>query len=228
MIDRTQRTFLEHTRAVAHPPTSVLIVDDDDFTRLTLTAVVKSLDYDVVADAGDAVSAIDAARAERPDAAILDLDLGEGPTGIDVAHGLRAVHPEIGIVILSSYADPRLMGRRSRPMPEGSQFLSKQDVAEAGAIDQALRLAIAMGDSDAARATSVSLTDSQIEIMRLVAAGYSNAEIAKRLWLTEAAVNRAITRLVKHLQLEVTKELNARVLIASEYSTLIGKPVTRG
>lgn len=219
---------MPHTRAVAHPPTSVLIVDDDDFTRLTLTAVVKSLDYDVVADAGDAVGAIDAARAERPDAAILDLDLGEGPTGIDVAHGLRAVHPDIGIVILSSYADPRLMGRRSRPMPEGSQFLSKQDVAEAGAIDQALRLAIAMGDSDAASATSVSLTDSQIEIMRLVAAGYSNAEIAKRLWLTEAAVNRAITRLVKHLQLEVTKELNARVLIASEYSTLIGKPVTRG
>jgi DNA-binding NarL/FixJ family response regulator len=207
---------------------SVLIVDDDDFTRLTLTAVVKSLDYDVVADAGDAVGAIDAARAERPHAAIVDLDLGEGPTGIDVAHGLRAVRPDIGIVILSSYADPRLMGRRSRPMPEGSQFLSKQDVAEAGAIDQALRLAIAMGDSDTASASPVSLTDSQIEIMRLVAAGYSNAEIAKRLWLTEAAVNRAITRLVKHLQLEVTKELNARVLIAREYSTLIGKPVTHG
>ncbi len=213
---------------MTHSPTSVLIVDDDDFTRLTLTAVMKSLDYDVVADARDAVSAIDAARLEHPDAAIVDLDLGEGPTGIDVAHGLRTVSPRIGIVILSSYADPRLMGRRSRPMPEGSQFLSKQDVAEAGAIDQAVRLAIAMGDSDAASGSPVSLTDSQIEIMRLVAAGYSNAEIAKRLWLTEAAVNRAITRLVKHLQLEVTKELNARVLIAREYSTLIGKPVTHG
>lgn len=209
-------------------PLRVVIVDDDDFTRLTLSAVVRSLGHEVVGEARDPVGAIDAARAARPDAAIVDLDLGEGPTGIDVAHGLRNVLPHIGIVILSSYADPRLMGRRSRPMPPGSQYVSKQEVADASVIADALRVSTSRSESSDAGVSPVGLTDSQIEVMRLVAAGYSNAEIAKRLWLTEAAVNRAITRLVKHLRLEVTKELNARVLIAREYSSLIGKPVTHG
>ena len=155
----------------------VVIVDDDDFTRLTLSAVVRSLGHEVVGEARDPVGAIDAARAARPDAAIVDLDLGEGPTGIDVAHGLRNVLPHIGIVILSSYADPRLMGRRSRPMPPGSQYVSKQEVADASVIADALRVSTSRSESSDAGVSPVGLTDSQIEVMRLVAAGYSNAEI---------------------------------------------------
>jgi len=212
---------------------TVLIVDDDDFTRITLRAVVTSLGYTVAGDTGDVVGAMDIGRATRPHLAIVDLDLGEGPTGIDTAHGLRGILPDIGIVILSSYADPRLMGRRSRPMPPGSQFLSKQDVGDAESIDQALRKALQnqqmTQSAEATKAASaLSLTDAQIEIMRLIAAGYSNAEIAKQLWITEAAVNRAVTRLVKHLKLDVTKEHNARVLIARAYNELIGKSATHG
>ena len=211
----------------------VLIVDDDDFTRITLRAVVTALGYTVAGDAGDVVGAMDVGRATCPHLAIVDLDLGEGPTGIDAAHGLRGILPGIGIVILSSYADPRLMGRRSRPMPPGSQYLSKQDVGDADTIGQALRRALesqqVMEPASATEpASSLSLTDAQIETMRLIAAGYSNAEIAKRLWITEAAVNRAVTRLVKHLKLDVTKEHNARVLIARAYNELIGKSATHG
>lgn len=202
----------------------VLLVDDDDFTRMTLRAVLASLDYDVIGDAANVVSAMDLARAERPDLAVIDLDLGEGPTGIDLAHGLRTLVPSIGLVVLSSYADPRLIGRRTRPLPDGTQYLSKQSVGDARVLDEALRKSLDR-DGTGAPAEGTALTDAQIEMMRLIATGYSNAEIAKRMWITEDGVNRAVTRLVKQLGLQVTKERNTRVLISRAYADLAGRAV---
>ncbi len=202
----------------------VLLVDDDDFTRMTLRAVLASLDYDVIGDSATVVGAMDIARAQRPELAVIDLDLGEGPTGIDLAHGLRALVPGIGLVMLSSYADPRLIGRRTRPLPDGTQYLSKQGVGDASRLDAALARALDHEDT-ATPAEGTALTDSQIEIMRLIAAGYSNAEIAKRMWITEDGVNRAVTRLVKQLGLQVSKEHNTRVLISRAYAELAGRTV---
>ena len=51
----------------------VLLVDDDDFTRMTVRAVLASLDYDVIGDAANVVTAMDLARAGRPDLAVIDL-----------------------------------------------------------------------------------------------------------------------------------------------------------
>ena len=202
----------------------VLLVDDDDFTRMTLRAVLASLDYDVIGDAANVVAAMDLARAERPDLAVIDLDLGEGPTGIDLAHGLRTLVPSIGLVMLSSYGDPRLIGRRTRPLPDGTQYLSKQGVGDASVLKAALRKSLDRDDT-ATPAEGTALTDAQIEMMRLIAAGYSNAEIAKRMWITEDGVNRAVTRLVKQLGLQVAKERNTRVLISRAYADLAGRAV---
>lgn len=202
----------------------VLLVDDDDFTRMTLRAVLASLDYDVIGDAANVVAAMDLARAERPDLAVIDLDLGEGPTGIDLAHGLRALLPGIGLVMLSSYADPRLIGRRTRPLPNGTQYLSKQSVGDASVLRAALHTSLDR-DGTGVPAEGTALTDAQIEMMRLIATGYSNAEIAKRMWITEDGVNRAVTRLVKQLGLQVAKERNTRVLISRAYADLAGRAV---
>lgn len=202
----------------------VLLVDDDDFTRMTLRAVLASLDYDVIGDAANVVAAMDLARAGRPDLAVIDLDLGEGPTGIDLAHGLRTLVPAIGLVMLSSYADPRLIGRRTRPLPDGTQYLTKQNVGDARVLDEALRRSLDR-DGSAVTTEGTPLTDAQIEMMRLISAGYSNAEIAKRMWITEDGVNRAVTRLVKQLGLQVSKEHNTRVLISRAYAGLAGRTV---
>ena len=212
------------TPRTAGSPHRVIIVDDDDFTRMTLRAVLASLDYAVVGDAAHIVGAMDMARNERPDLAVIDLDLGEGPTGVDLAHGLRSLLPSIGLVILSSYADPRLIGRRTRPLPEGTTYLSKQSVGDARVLDDALRRALSREDA-AHVPESTALTDTQIEIMRLISGGYSNAEIAKRMWISEDGVNRAVTRLVKQLGLQVTKEHNTRVLISRAYAELAGRAV---
>ena len=101
---------------------------------------------------------------------------------------------------------------------------SLADAAESAEYDDALRKSLDRDDT-ASPAEGTDLTDTQIEMMRLIAAGYSNAEIAKRMWITEDGVNRAVTRLVKQLGLQVSKEHNTRVLISRAYAELAGRMV---
>ena len=206
----------------------MLIVEDDAFTRMTLATVVASLNSDVTGQAGTVVEAMDCARADRPDVALVDLDLGPGPTGIDVAHGLRGLLPEMGIVVLSSYADFRVMGKRARPLPAGALFVSTQDLADSAVLDEAMRASIT-GEGDGSwTGLRVDLTDQQLEIMRLVASGLSNDEIARRLWLTESGVKRAITRILRKLDIPATDATNARVMLARAYTDLAGRSVSDG
>jgi DNA-binding NarL/FixJ family response regulator len=165
----------------------------------------------------------------RPDVALLDLDLGEGPTGIDLAHALRRSLPEIGIVMLSAYEEPRLMGAGQQPLPERSLYLVKRTITDAEQLGRALRLSIdpelgatmARVGSDAAGELAA-LSDQQVEVMRLVAAGFANAEIARRREMTEPAVEKAIARLIRHFDLKAGKEQNQRVVIAQLYYQLTG------
>ena len=203
----------------------VLVVEDDAFTRMTLATVVHSLGHELVGQAATVVDAMDAARGARPDVVLVDLDLGPGPTGVDLAHGLRGLLPQIGVVVLSSYADVRVMGKRARPLPAGALFLSKQDLGDSSVLDEVLRASV---DGDGARTrpvVGVDLTTHQLELMRLVASGLSNDEIARRLWLTEPSVRRSITRVLRKLGIESSDATNARVQLARAYADLAGQSV---
>ena len=81
------------------------------------------------------------AQQHRPDLAVLDLDLGEGPTGIHLAHGLRKLNANIAIVMLSTYGDPSWLGQRRRP-PVGARYLVKGEMSNTEV------LAAAMNDKD--------------------------------------------------------------------------------
>ena len=208
----------------------VLLVDDDPFTRVMLTTTLQSLGCEVVADAGTVPAALRAAHELRPEVAVVDLDLGEGPTGIDLAHGLRRMVPGIGIVMLSTYEEPRLMGHNQPPLPVGSVYLVKKTVADPEVLGRALRMSrestretAAAGAADSSPSSLLStLSDQQVEIMRLVAGGHSNAEIAARLSLTESAVEKAVARLIKQLDLKTGPGQNPRVMIAQVYYQLSG------
>jgi DNA-binding NarL/FixJ family response regulator len=102
----------------------------------------------------------------------------------------------------------------------GSQFLSKQDLGDATILDQALHAAIDLDNAPAPPRRQVPLSDSQLEIMRLVATGLTNDEIAERLWLTESGVKRAITRLLRKLELDGG---NPRVQLTRAYYQLTGR-----
>lgn len=207
------------------------MVDDDPFTRSTLASSLQVLGCYVIT--ADSVSS--ALRAMRdytgdipPNVALLDLDLGEGPTGLDLAQTLREEFPALAIVILSTYQDPRYLGSNQPPLPVGGIYLVKSSVTIPKVLGDALEQAVenmhrpakkSRKDGDVGRSE---LSDKQIEIMRMVAGGLSNAEIAKRLWMTESAVEKSITRLIKNLNLSSSKDQNQRVLIASAYHQYTG------
>lgn len=208
------------------------MVDDDPFTRSTLASSLQVLGCFVLA-ADSVSSALKAIRSYSgdmpPNVALLDLDLGEGPTGLDLAHTLRDEFPDLAIVLLSTYQDPRLLGSNQPEIPIGGIYLVKSSVSSpqilADALHQAVEMMKPKGKKVQKSDNSVgiyALTDKQIEMMRMVASGLSNSEIARRLWITEAAVEKAITRLIKNLELESTKELNQRVMIANAYHQFTG------
>jgi DNA-binding NarL/FixJ family response regulator len=203
----------------------VLVVEDDAFTRMTLVTVVTSLGHEVTGQAETVVDAMDEARTSRPDVVLLDLDLGAGPTGIDAAYGLRGLLPDVGIVVLSSYADARVMGRRARPLPPGALFVSKRDLSDVQVLEDAIRGSLQADAPVVGPRGGVDFTDSQLELMRLVASGLSNDEIARRLWLTEPSVRRSITRLLRKLNIESSDTRNARVQLTRAYNELAGQVV---
>jgi DNA-binding NarL/FixJ family response regulator len=217
------------TRGGAMPDRlNVMLVDDDPFTRMTLVTTLKSLDCRMVVDAATAVEGLRVAAETRPDVAVLDLDLGEGPTGIDLAHRLRAMLPPIGIVMLSTYEEPRLMGFNQQPPPQGALYLVKRTVVDPEVLGRALRMSIEPGLRDGTMrigshgSAGVRLSDHQIDIMRLVAAGHSNVEIARRRSLTVPAVEKAVARLIRQLDLQAAPDTNQRVAIAQAYYRLTG------
>lgn len=206
----------------------VLLVDDDPFTLTTVSSMLRSMDFEVVATATTAAAGLRAGHELAPDAAVIDLDLGEGPTGIDLAHRLRAALPGIGLVVLSTYVEPRLMGYNQPPLPEGSIYLVKQSVVDPGVLGDAVLLSISPEHRDAGVAPGGTgtgldrLTDLQVDLMRMVAAGFSNAEIARRRSMTVPSVENAINRLIKSLDLQASAEHNQRVLLAQAYFQFTG------
>ena len=205
----------------------VLVVDDDDFTRTLVATLVESLGHAVIARAGAVGEAMALAGDQGPDLALLDLDLGEGPTGLDLAHGLRRLLPNIAIVMLTSYGDPTWMGQRREP-PLGARYVVKGSVNDSQVLADAIGSALADPLAvDARQRNDTPLSEGQWEILRLVAAGYTNAEIARRRSLTEDAVNKAITRLVRQLNIEVGKDDNARVLLSQAYNRITGSASER-
>lgn len=207
----------------------VLIVEDDGFTRMLLRGQLEQLGHIVVADTGTAADALDAAREHRPDLALLDLDLGRGPTGIDLAHALRDLLPAIGIVLLTSYADTRLIGDR-RELPVGSIALVKRMLEDPEQLASALRMAHESprtAESGRGATGMPRLSDGQAEILRLVANGFSNAEIARRRHLSESAVIKAVGRLVDQLDLAPGPGDNQRVLLTQAYFQLTGTSSAR-
>ncbi|AVG24394.1 NarL/FixJ-like response regulator [Pontimonas salivibrio] len=200
------------------------MVEDDALLRLSITEALEGRDgCQVVTSSDQPKSIIDAVRAGALDVALLDVHLGNGPSGFDIAQSLRRITPGLGIVFLSSVRDPRLLGYNPASLPKGARYLLKSDVDDIDMIEQSLRAAAhdgyALSDQAAPR---VDLTQPQIDILRLVARGLSNAEIARERVVTERAVEVAVSRLAKHLNLRETPGLNQRVHIAARFFKEMG------
>jgi len=201
--------------------TTVLVVEDDDFTRMTLCGTLTLAGARVVADCKTATEAIEAQRTFSPTIALLDLDLGRGPTGLDVARSLRQHNPRIGIVFLTSYSDPRFVASPGQDPPAGAQYLVKKSVGSVDVILRAIEKSLSSRTINKLAHESSGdfghLTTSQIATLRLIADGLSNLEIARKLSITEKSVEQQVSRIAKRLGIERNLDRNVRVSIARAY-----------
>ena len=204
---------------------SVLLVEDDVFTRSTLSAALVGANFEVKAQVGKASDAVDAVKRFSIDVAIIDLDLGAGATGIDIAIALREHNPIIGIIILTSYTDPRVMNPHSRVLPKGSKFLTKSNLTDfAPLVRTILELkALPLSGKTEKRSEKVDFTANQLIVLQSVAEGLTTKEIASRTGVSEKAVEGTISRLHSMLDLPKDSSSNPRVQLARAYFALSGK-----
>lgn len=204
---------------------SVLLVEDDIFSRSTLSAALLGANFEVKAEVASAKDSLLAVKKYAIDVAIIDLDLGPGANGIDIAYALREINPYIGIIILTSYSDPRVANPESLPLPRGAIFITKSTLTH---IRTLVKSILQLKQNPVTKKTEISnarikLTENQLTVLQAVAEGLTTKEIAKRLKVSEKAIEGTITRVHTVLQLPKNSTLNPRVQMARAYFELSGK-----
>lgn len=203
--------------------TSILIVENDRFMKLTIAESFKSESIKVVATAENVQEAM-AVDLKEIDVALLDLDLGPGANGIDLAHAYRSKKPTIGIVILTTYSDPRISDPRNRNLPKGTIFLTKSRIGDfaqlASAIISAGNLPLHAGRKYAPK---INLTDREITILNNLASGKTTSQIAIENLLSEKTIEATITNLNKKMNISTSAGMNARVQLVLAFLKLRGK-----
>jgi len=163
----------------------------------------------------------------EPDVALLDIELGGGMNGIEVAMRLREKLPRIGIVLLSNHRDPSFTLALRKGEFVGWAYLLKKSVSNldrvrraiAGVADGQIVLDEALLQDASPRAATqlANLTPRQREIVELIAQGYSNAGIASRLVVSIKTVENHINGLYNELNIARNGAYHPRVLAVLAY-----------
>jgi DNA-binding NarL/FixJ family response regulator len=204
---------------------SVLLVDDDMFTRTTLSAALSAGGINVVAATDSAAGALENLLSLDPDVAIVDLDLGPGPSGIDICHALRSQKPNLGLILLTSYTDPRIHDPSNSQLPKGCRFVSKSELSDFKFLIEEIIIARnkPFAPAKLRKVNDHRLTDVQLEVLIGVAQGLSSAEIATNRGVSVKAIEGIIAKTHVALGINKSKSINLRVQLARSYFELTGK-----
>jgi DNA-binding NarL/FixJ family response regulator len=194
----------------------VVLADDHQILLAGLKRLIDSKgDMEVVATATDAASAIEATRAHRPDVLVLDISMPGG--GLEVARRVREMELPTKIVILTMYAEDRYVMEAVRLGAAGYVLKRAADkelidairaVAAGGAYltPAAVRLLLAAQQNENGR-PEPALSPREREVLRFTARGFSNLEIAERLFVSPKTVDTYRSRIMAKLDLHRRSEL---------------------
>ena len=198
-------------------PTRIGIVEDNDLLRLSLGTSLAQENLEIVFSVSTALEALELIETAKIDVLIADLHLGETINGIDVSLLWQKAHPNLGVVYLTSYEDPRLIsGGKSPVMADNSVYVTKSSISEIDQLVQAINLSLEKkgAPKNARTGPLAKLTDVQMETLSLLALGHSNKEIARIRGINEESVAISLNRISKALGLPAQMDRNQRVHLA--------------
>ena len=215
-------------------PTRLVLAEDHYLVREGVRRLLESRpEFEVAAVCGDLGSLLEAADRERPDVVVTDIRMppGHADEGIQAARRLRESQPELGIVVLSQYANPSYALALLDTGSNGRAYLLKErlqhrdqlvsaihQVAEGGSvIDSKVVESLVAARQRAEHSPLAELTPREVEILKFVAQGHSNQAIADELVLTKRAVEKHINAIFLKLGLTYATEVSRRVKAALIY-----------
>jgi two-component system response regulator NreC len=207
----------------------ILIVDDHAVVRSGLRLLLDAEhDLQVVAEAGDTREAVFVARAEKPDVVLLDVVM-PGESGIEALPKLLHEAPGARVLVLSMQDDPRYVREAFAAGAAGYVLKEAADAEVVGAVREVAsgksyvhpalgaRMIAAEAEAQAA-AEADPLSDREREVLRLLALGHTNQEIAKQLFISVRTAETHRAHIMQKLRLTSRAEL-VRYALANDLLT---------
>ena len=212
----------------------VILAEDDVLLREGIARILGEEGYDIVAQAGDRDDLLEKVRAHDPDLVVTDIQMPPTFTrdGITAALQIRRERPDVAVVVLSQHIDTPGALELLSLGAERIGYLLKSRVLDLDEFLDSVRRVVAGGSSVDPEVISSMvrrgvrdsqdhgiglLTPRRLEVLQLMAQGYSNARIGRELGVTEKAVDRSIALIFQTLELPPDPDEHRRVLAVVRY-----------
>ena len=219
----------------------VVFAEDNFLVREGTAALLAAVeDVDLVAIVSDFDGLLAAVEEQAPDVVLTDIRMppSHSTEGIEAARKIRADHPEIGVVVLSQYAEEDYAYELLKDGAAGLGYLLKERIADLDELIRALHEVVKGGSvldpkvveglvarrDRMAHSPLAQLTDRERGVLEQMAQGKNNAAIAKSLFLTERAVEKHINSLFHKLGLSDEAEVHRRVMAVLAFLRGGGQP----
>ena len=206
----------------------ILVVEDEPLMSSLLVEMLCSVGFEV-ASAMNVVEARQQVESFDPDAVLLDISLGAGPSGLDLGYVLSRSRPDIALIFLTKHPDGGSSGLQASDLPPGCGFLRKDmvrdtpyllDVIDAVLADRGTEVHLSGEASDAL----LPLTSKQQEVLRLMALGYTNAALARLTNAAESSIERWAAGIFKALDIDTKGDIHPRVEAVRRFISSAGLP----
>lgn len=196
-----------------------LVVEDNDLLRSLLVEALEQRNFDVV-PVNSASTALRAFRRDDPDVVLIDIWLDDGMDGLELGTVMRALAPYVGLVFLTGASKPT---SDMAPVPAGAAYVDKSRANDVSVVLDAVESALdddrvpIRHDLTSTRTPLDGLTPLQSRILRLLASGLTNKEIAEQVNSTTRSVERVVARIFDNLHVAQDDKVNPRVAAARIY-----------